>query len=194
MLWNRSLVMLDAETGSLWSHILGEAIEGKLKGKRLEAVPAEMTTWAAWRRTHPNTSVLHLSRTSRNFTNAFYRRRPAAFVFAWLVDGTPYHRRLDRLQKSPLANLTCDDAPLLLLFDPESTGARLFSRRVGDRVLDFEEAADGKLRDKQTGSTWDPVEGAALDGTLKGQRLKPEVGLMSFARAWETFHPKSQDK
>ena len=28
MLWNRSLVMYDKETGTLWSHILGEAMQG----------------------------------------------------------------------------------------------------------------------------------------------------------------------
>ena len=30
MLWNRNLVMLDLETESLWSHILGEAKAGVL--------------------------------------------------------------------------------------------------------------------------------------------------------------------
>ena len=31
MLWNRSLVMYDRETKSLWSHMLGEAMQGRLK-------------------------------------------------------------------------------------------------------------------------------------------------------------------
>ena len=37
-LWNRSLVMRDLETGSLWSHILGECMEGELMGKKLELI------------------------------------------------------------------------------------------------------------------------------------------------------------
>ena len=186
--------MQDKPTGSLWSHILGEAIEGKLKGKTLEAIPSEMTTWEAWRRAHPKTTVLALSRTSRNFTKAFYRRRPSAFVFGWLVAGEPTHIRLDVLQKKPLVHCTCGDSPLLAVYDPESTGARLFSRRVDDRVLDFESVGDGKLRDKQTGSTWDRVSGAALEGPLKGRRLVPRAGILSFARAWRTFHPDSREQ
>ena len=43
MLWNRSLVMLDQETKSLWSHILGQAMRGPLKGTRLEVIPSTMT-------------------------------------------------------------------------------------------------------------------------------------------------------
>ena len=43
MLWNRSLVILDAETKSLWSHILGRAMQGPLEGETLEALPGLMT-------------------------------------------------------------------------------------------------------------------------------------------------------
>ena len=32
MLWQRSLVMRDLETGTLWSHLMGKAMEGELKG------------------------------------------------------------------------------------------------------------------------------------------------------------------
>ena len=39
MLWNRSLVILDAETKSLWSHILGRAMRGPLEGETLEVLP-----------------------------------------------------------------------------------------------------------------------------------------------------------
>ena len=42
MLWQRSLVMQDKETGSLWSHILGEAMRGSLKGTSLEQRAADL--------------------------------------------------------------------------------------------------------------------------------------------------------
>lgn len=192
-LWNRSLVMQDRPTGSLWSHILGEAIEGKLKGAQLEAIVGEMTTWRAWRQAHPDTTVLALSRSSRQYDSRFYARRPSAFVFGWLAGGAPYHARLDVLQKKPLIQPTCGRAPLLVVYDAKSTGARLFSRRVDGRVLRFAELKDGRLRDKETGSVWDRVSGEAAEGPLKGQRLTPYVGLMSFAHAWRVFHPRSKE-
>ena len=39
--------MRDRETGSLWN-IKGEAIEGELKGKRLNQIPAHTAFWFAW--------------------------------------------------------------------------------------------------------------------------------------------------
>lgn len=192
-LWNRSLVMLDSPTGSLWSHILGEAIEGKLKGKRLAVLPSEMTTWADWRRRHPKTTLLALSRTSRNYTRDFYKRRPAAFVYGWMAAGRAFHVPLPKLTLQRAINGSCNGVALLAVYDPESTGARLFSRTVDRRVLDFEPHADGRLRDRQTGSVWDPAAGTAIEGDLAGKRLAPAPGLMSYARAWRTFHPGSKE-
>jgi hypothetical protein len=58
MLYRNSLVLYDRETGTLWSHLLGVAIKGPLAGTRLETIPSELTTWSAWRRSHPATRVL----------------------------------------------------------------------------------------------------------------------------------------
>lgn len=58
MLYRNSLIMYDRDTGSLWSHLLGAAIRGPMKGTRLEMVPSTFTTWQAWRREHPRTLVL----------------------------------------------------------------------------------------------------------------------------------------
>ena len=40
LLWNRSLVMIDKETRSLWSHLLGESMQGPLQGKPLDFLTA----------------------------------------------------------------------------------------------------------------------------------------------------------
>ena len=50
--------MYDRETDSLWSHLLGAAVQGPMKGKRLELVPATFTDWQTWRRRHPDTHAL----------------------------------------------------------------------------------------------------------------------------------------
>ena len=55
MLWNRSLVMQDKETGSLWSHLLGRAMRGDLQGQRLDRLPGLMTDWKTWRELYPQT-------------------------------------------------------------------------------------------------------------------------------------------
>ena len=43
------LVMYDRQTDSLWSQLIGEAVDGPLKGTVLEFLPAWQTTWAEWK-------------------------------------------------------------------------------------------------------------------------------------------------
>lgn len=57
-LYKTSLVMYDRQTESLWSQILQAAITGPMTGTKLSMLPAQHTTWAEWRRQHPDTLVL----------------------------------------------------------------------------------------------------------------------------------------
>jgi len=190
MLWNRSLIMVDSPTNSLWSHLLGEAMQGTLKGKRLKLLPGEMLTWEAWRKAHPKTTVLAMTRTHRAYTSEFYKR-PEAFVLGWVFGGRPYHASFTVSSGNTVLNCTSGREPLLVTFDRSSTAARLFSRRVGEDVLDFKLHQDNRLRDSQTGTTWDAATGEAVAGPLEGKRLTQRAGIMSYRRAWQTFHPHS---
>jgi len=114
-----SLVMRDSKTGTLWSQLLGDCIEGELKGESLAALPCDMVTWQAWRREHPDTTVLDMSRTSKNYSKEYYESNggPAKFCVGTLVDYEPHHRTFATLQKHPLLNLKIHDEELLLTFD-----------------------------------------------------------------------------
>ena len=46
---NQNFVMQDAETGSWWQQVSGEAIFGPLKGTQLPLIPFDQLTFAAWR-------------------------------------------------------------------------------------------------------------------------------------------------
>ncbi len=45
--------LTDVSTGSLWDPLTGQAIRGKLVGRRLKAVQGSVSTMNAWRRFHP---------------------------------------------------------------------------------------------------------------------------------------------
>lgn len=192
MLWNRSLVMYDADTNSYWSHILGEAMQGELKGEKLEMLPSEMTTWSDWLARHPDSTVLNLSRTSKGYTKEFYRNA-SHFVFGWSVGFQRYHCPLSSLMKEPLLNLTLDTSALLVTFDPSTTQGQLFSRKVNGRVLTFRLAKPGQMRDEQTSSIWNLVSGQAASGAMKGKRLQRQLGMLSYLQAWMTFYPSSKN-
>lgn len=183
--------MADAETKSLWSHILGEAMDGKLKGTVLESIASEMVTWKAWREQHPDSTVLNLDRTSREYSKEFYRQ-PKQFVFAFMVNGKPHHCTFATMRSRPMLSLKIGDEPLLLTFDSQSTSARLYSRRLDGRELTFAEVNEGRLKDDETGSIWNRGTGLALEGPLKGKYLDAKVGVVSYTQVWREFHPKSQ--
>jgi hypothetical protein len=190
LLWNRSLVMYDQETDSLWSHLLGRAMQGSLRGKTLEQVPSVMTDWKTWSRQHPDGTVVLLSRTSQDYVKAFYRQ-PAQFVLGIAGGGKAKAWGFDRLTKAPAVNDTWDGRPVAVLFDRASVTARLFVREAKGRELTFEARA-GKVKDRETGSTWEPTTGRAVDGPLKGSQLEALPAVVSYRATWFAFHPASQ--
>lgn len=48
----------DAETGSLWDPMTGEAVSGALKGKRLKAFVSTYSLWYAWEKYRPDTELI----------------------------------------------------------------------------------------------------------------------------------------
>jgi Protein of unknown function (DUF3179) len=48
----------EGATSSLWHQLTGEAVTGPAAGKQLSPFPAELSTWANWRRDHPETTVM----------------------------------------------------------------------------------------------------------------------------------------
>ena len=61
-LYRSNKLMYDRETRSLWSALEGVPVTGKLAsaGLRLKRLPIVTTTWEAWRKRHPSTTVLSL--------------------------------------------------------------------------------------------------------------------------------------
>jgi len=58
LLYNSDVLLYDRQTQSLWSQILSKAVTGPMKGNTLTAVPIDHTSWANWRKQHPDTLVL----------------------------------------------------------------------------------------------------------------------------------------
>ena len=190
-LWNGSLVMMDHETKSLWSHILGKCVEGELKGEELPVLDSDVTTWKAWLSEYPKTEVLNLRRTSKNYSAEFYQR-PERFAYGFSAGGKQFHATFVSLRQVPVQNLSLEQEALLLVYDPDSTAAHLFSRRLGERILTFEDT-EGRLRDRETSSLWNRTKGVAVDGPLKGSQLEHEPAIITFTHKWILFHPDSSE-
>jgi hypothetical protein len=189
MLWQRSLVMMDLETRSLWSHLLGRAMSGPLKGQELEALPSVVTDWKTWRAEHPDTTVLSLSHTSREHRREFYRH-PSQFVLGMAEEGAARAWPFDQLVRQPVVNDEFNRAPVLVVFMSDSATAIAYDRRSAGRTLTFRNE-NGRLLDNETSTQWDPASGQAVAGPLFGKQLTQRIGNVSYLRAWRDFHPES---
>jgi hypothetical protein len=190
LLWNGSLVMYDQETGSLWSHVLGEAKQGWLHGKKLKQMPSVMTDWRTWSREHQDGTVVLLSRTSEEYRTEFYRQ-PEQFVLGIAESGKAKAWGFDRLVEVPALKDTFDGQPVAVLFARDSVTVRLYSRKVKECTLTFEASA-GRIKDKETNSIWEPVTGRAVEGPMKGTHLQALPAMVSYRNIWQTFHPASE--
>ncbi len=190
MLWNRSLIVYDQETGSLWSHILGEAMQGPLQGKKLNQIPSVMTDWQSWRKQHPDSTVAALRRTSQEYRREFYRQ-PEQFVLGIVEQSRSKAWGFEQLSHKSVLNDVVGDRPVLIAFDDASVTARMYDRRFHGRLLTFQ-LQDGNLVDSETGSTWHPLTGQALAGSSAGEHLQALPAIVSFKKAWYQFHPDSE--
>lgn len=189
MLWRRSLVMVDEETQSLWSHLLGEGMRGEMKGVTLPTLPGVITTWKAWKTDHPDTSVLSMSRTAREFVKDFHAQ-PGRFVLGLRTDEAATAYPFELLMEEGVVNDDFAGEPVAVFFDREGTGGRAFSRRLDEQTLTFKQE-DGQLTDQETKSRWD-ARGTAVEGELKGKVLREIPAIPSFRRAWKVFYPQTR--
>lgn len=184
--------MSDVETKTEWSHLLGRAMAGKLQGARLESVVSDMSTWGVWRKENPDTTVLDMSRTTKNYTSEFYRDAEK-FVFGFELGGKHWHAKISQLIKQPIHSIEMDERHFVLTFDETGMVARLFEARVNQVNLDFKKVDVDHMQDTQTSTLWGIASGEAVRGPLAGTRLEQRVGIMSYLAAWLNFHPSSRE-
>lgn len=211
-LYESDLVMYDHQTGSYWFQVGGEAIVGKLTGKRLRLLPSVTTTWGEWKRLHPETRLLvgdgdetfgrrYASDPYAGYAKALDDGRFAFPVSAEKLDGRLRASELVmtvevgsavkayplRLLGEAVVNDRVGGAPVLVLSRKEGSLGAAFLARAGGRRLTFARE-DGSLVDRETGSRWD-ASGLAVAGPLEGERLRPLPARRGFWFSLAGAHP-----
>ncbi len=182
--------MWDPQTNSQWSHILGRAMAGPLRGTDLKPIPAVIMDWETFATTHPDGSLLWMSRTAKQFRREFYRK-PEEFVLGITIEGKSWAWGWDTMMKTPVRNVTLGNVEAVVVFDQPSTSAQIYSRSLGEEKLTFQ--FDGKqMTDKATGSTWSRISGLCTEGKHKGKQLRALPSIPSFRHTWKAFHPESK--
>lgn len=189
-LWQRSLVMRDLQTGSLWAHLLGECMDGPLKGSSLTPIPAVITSWQDWKKSHPETTVLSLKRSAKAY-NADVYRNPQKHVIGLEHLKATRAWPFDVLIKKPVYQDKVDTEEIVTVFLKDSATGFIFIRKSGDDLIEFlPTLKDGNLVSKD-GTHWDPWQAKAISGPKKGQLLERLHAIPSYRKAWLDFHPNS---
>ena len=202
------LVMYDRQTDSLWSQLLGEAVEGEMVGTKLEFVSSWMTTWSDWKAQHPETLALEKGYYgSRDpYTSGYYDSPAAGVIGETFEDGRLYTKEFvvgvelgetavaypfNQLNSQPVLNDVVADVPLVVVFAEGDASALVYGRTLADgQLLTFQTGPTPRtLTDAETGSVWDALSGRATAGPLLGQTLTPLKSTTVFWFGWKDFHP-----
>lgn len=211
-----SLIMYDHQTESLWSHLVGAAVTGPLKGEKLKPLQSVFTQWNTWRGLYPGSKVLNNGRSSifslRDPYESYYRSPDTGIIPTRLSDKRIYPKEyvlglvlndkakafpFSVLSRRPVVNDALEGVPLLVVFDDGSATGMIFRRTVQDRILLFKQLplADKKglfLIDDTTHSVWQALTGTAIEGPLKGKRLEPLPTTPSFWFGWVDHYPETE--
>lgn len=206
-LWRDALIMYDRQSRSLWSQIDGVAKAGPSAGARLDRIPSQVTTWAAWKDRHPETLVLVKPALEKSPYAGYHdgaswvglpwtrggrdaRLPPKTLVLGIDLDGATAAVSLEKLGREKVVLGELDGIALLVTAPGDPRATRVFRRRVGERRLDFD-WREGRLVDRRTGSVWDAWTGVAVAGALEGERLDAVAATPIYWATWIAFHPQS---
>lgn len=203
------LVMYDRQTESFWSQLLGEAVEGELKGAQLEYVTSWFTSWSAWVAEHPNTIALDKgsSRSTDSYTS-YYTNSQAGiigeaveddrlatkeFIIGVEYEGTAKAYPFSILSRNPIVNDTLNGREIVVVFVHEGSTGIVFDREVNGQTLIFErDAITGQMLDEETGTLWDVWRGIGLEGELEGTILQRVPSTRSFWFGWKDWYPDTE--
>ena len=182
-LWGNAMTWWDHSTGSIWSQPKGEAIAGPLKGRTLELVPSTLTTWDAWSTAHPETLALdvHAWRTA-------FRLEDMAIVVDFDTETAAYS--IPSLREVGVVNDVVAGLEIAVVIDADDPARwTVFSRRLGDAVLDLELTSEGLL-DPASGTVFDPFLGIGRSGPLADEALDRLPAFTVFRKDYATFFPE----
>ena len=169
LLTNSNVLLYDRTDDSLWSQVGLTAISGPNAGRSLKHLPWEITTAAAWREAHPDSTVM----TFNTGFNRDYNQNPYPSYFD--SDDSllfPVSHEDDRFsRREQVIGVKLDDV------------AKAYS------IAAIREAPDGVLRDSIGGKT--VVLQAGSDGkSVRVVEAPPGAQTVhTFWFAWAAFHP-----
>jgi len=202
------MVMYDRQTDTLWSQLLGEAVEGPLAGTKLEFMPSWQTTWSDWKAQHPNTIALDKGYGGgRDPYTGYYdstrsgvigesrsddRLYVKEFVVGIEQNGEAVAYPFSVLNEKPVVNDVIGEKPVLVVFNADTGTSVVFDRHIAGETLTFSLREGLTLVDTETGTLWDGLTGLGIDGPLADETLTRLKSTASFWFGWKDWYPDTR--
>ncbi len=217
LLYRSNKLMIDRQTGTLWSNLTGEPVLGP--GSALPVLPLTLTTWQDWRTRNPRTTVLALDRGLAERWGYDYspgaadrKRRgvsfpagpagparpdgqgasalePGAEIFAVRLRNLAKAYPVDLVLREKVVNDRLGENPLVIVGDSQSGAVRAY--RSGGRTF-----APGSRPDELvdgTGVRWTAGEDSlSPSGPEAFAPLERIPGHQAFWFGWFSFFPESE--
>jgi hypothetical protein len=172
LLYNSDVLMYDRSSESLWSQLKMEAVAGPLRGKKLELLESEHTTFESWRERYPDGVVL-----SRN---TGFSRDYSGNPYAGYADTErtifPFTKNRDELpNKTWVAGAITPAGPVAVQFEDISDSRTITWEVTNKLTLELQ-------HDPQTGRF--TIHNAEI-----GERIPT---TKSFWFAWQAFYPETK--
>lgn len=208
-LWRDALVMLDMETNSLWSHISGESISGKMENATLNLFPSSLTTFAQFKINYPNGKLLNKSEkgSSGSKYEKYFANREKLGMFG-RVDNFKRLKGKDKvvgirigykqgavsetyLQKKSFAILKNFERPVVVTYDSAGNSFAAFSLAdLTDETISQIKLTGQFITTGNQDVTWNALTGKSRSGKVADL---PAVPLTrSFWFAWASFFPETE--
>jgi hypothetical protein len=196
LLYNTNLIPYDRATGSNWSQILNESVNGQLLGEKADLIQLFETDWLTWKSLFPNSQVLSIntgfSRTYGISPYGDYNTNNDRFLFpvpkdsrlpskervlAIVDEGLAKAYRFESFTSNHIINDSFQGNNYMIVGNQNFMVSFLMDGNTA--ALEFEYVYNGSevlLKDNE-GTEWN-VFGEAISGPRTGQILPPAPSFM----------------
>ena len=196
--------MQDRETHSLWSQVLGEAIQGPLEGKKLTMIPAIHTTYGEFKQLYPQGKLLrkpakgmagsHYSRYFQDKTKLGIFGRKDTFdkldgkdlIYGIRFDNSEIAIAKTYLQKHHFAVITSYSHPVIVMYDARNNTTTAF--QLPDITQTVPTVTDNRI--VLDSLSWNALTGKAVSGNTTDLQHVPITTAFWFA--WASFFPNTE--
>jgi len=206
LLYNTNLILYDRESGSYWSQLKLECINGKFIGSSPETVNIIETTWGVWKEMYPSTKILSdkqgFSRNYAEYPYGGYKEDDSFLYFPVSKSNSsiPNKNRVHAIIQGNSAKVfefsSFGDGKtikseflsdkILIVGNPKMINSYILGPQHANLIFEYDFSTPEHYFKDNEGNKWN-VLGVAVDGPRIGEELVSTNSLMSYWLAIPPF-------